>query len=467
MASYTGYGSYQGYDPERAKVDRARQMAELLQQGATDTSPKSFWEGAAQLGKAFIARGAMDRADKQETAYGDSRRKAAEMLIDQRFDDPAAVAAPLSLTPENVGQTAAGVKQGGDNQKWASMARAAMGYTGDLGSALSMVDGMQRQEIEDKRYTDQTQYARGRDAVGDQRWNTDFNYRQGRDAKGDEQWQKSFDQSGSQFDKNYDLNVDQFGESKRHNQVVEGQSAAELQAKAAQAAREAEEGGVFGGAQKATIFNKSMTYLDEVNAAQKDLDFVAGQAQQFLDATKDGSFGMGYWAQGEGPINDIAQAWSMDTTKLKAITDSIAPLMRRPGSGASSDTDVKMFKSAVTNINNTPEANKRFAQGAQAMAERNREYGNFLNDAIDPNDVRSRQKAQKLWNMYAAEAPIFDQKSGEVMTPIPFKDWLAMQMGEFQAPDNFVARQGAAMANMAKPAPAQDGSDLVSKWLNK
>ena len=53
-------------------LDKARQMAELLQQGATDTGPKSFWEGAAQLGKAFIARGANERADQAESTYADT-----------------------------------------------------------------------------------------------------------------------------------------------------------------------------------------------------------------------------------------------------------------------------------------------------------------------------------------------------------------------------------------------------------
>lgn len=71
----TGYQGYAGYDPERAKLDRSRRLAEMLQEGALDTGPKSFWEGAAQLGKAFIARGAMDRADKAEAAYGDAQKQ--------------------------------------------------------------------------------------------------------------------------------------------------------------------------------------------------------------------------------------------------------------------------------------------------------------------------------------------------------------------------------------------------------
>ena len=74
-SSYQTYQGAVGYDPERTKVDRSRRLAEMLQEGALDTGPKSMWEGVAQLGKAFIARGAMDRADKAESAYGDSQKQ--------------------------------------------------------------------------------------------------------------------------------------------------------------------------------------------------------------------------------------------------------------------------------------------------------------------------------------------------------------------------------------------------------
>lgn len=86
-AGYQGYGS-----PERAKVERERRLAELLQQGVTDTGPKSLWEGVAQLGKAFIARDAMGRADKAEGEYGDSQRKIFEALTGHMVPDSAGTA---------------------------------------------------------------------------------------------------------------------------------------------------------------------------------------------------------------------------------------------------------------------------------------------------------------------------------------------------------------------------------------
>jgi len=90
-SSYQGYGAGYG-DPERAKVDRSRRLAEMLQEGALDTGPKSLWEGVAQLGKAFIARDAMGRADKAEGEYGDSQRKIFEALTGHMVPDSAGTA---------------------------------------------------------------------------------------------------------------------------------------------------------------------------------------------------------------------------------------------------------------------------------------------------------------------------------------------------------------------------------------
>ena len=94
----TGYQGYQGAvgygDPARAQVDRKRQIAELLQQGATDTSPKSFWEGAAQLGKAFIARGANERADQAERAYGTDKARRLAQFFNPGADDQGRNMAP-------------------------------------------------------------------------------------------------------------------------------------------------------------------------------------------------------------------------------------------------------------------------------------------------------------------------------------------------------------------------------------
>lgn len=77
MASYAGY---QGYDPERAKVERTRQMAEMLQQGVT-SGPTNVWGGLSRLGQAWLAQDSRKEAEKTEKAYGtDKARRLAQFL---------------------------------------------------------------------------------------------------------------------------------------------------------------------------------------------------------------------------------------------------------------------------------------------------------------------------------------------------------------------------------------------------
>lgn len=443
MAGYQGYAGYG--DPARAKVDRARQMAELLQQGATDTGPKSFWEGAAQLGKAFIARGANERADQAESTYADNRKRMADTLISTMYPDAKAQTANELAAPAAFDLTPGGMEQRTASGGISDKVKALAGYLGDPMQAIQIGQGMQAQQTADTRYADETKYARGRDAVGDNRWQIQFDYQGQRDKTGDAQWQAGFDQSGKQFDATHGLNVNQFGEVVRHNKATEGLTAAEIAAKNAADAAKAAGGAVFDGPQLATIYNKNMDALDSARTAQGDLDTIASTAQQFLDVVGDDN-----WIQGNNPISDLMQAGSFKTTELKALTDRIAPIMRKPGSGSSSDRDVEMFKNSVVNVNNTPEANKRFAEGAVAIADRNRKYIDFLNEMIDPADPQSRQKADRIWSLYKDDQRLFDDKTGALnRTAQPFDVWFAENAG------------GAAPA----PAPAQDDvSDLLEKY---
>jgi len=147
-SSYQGYSGYG--DPERKKVDRARQMAELLQQGATDTGPKSFWEGAAQLGKAFIARGAMDKADQAETAYGDNQKKAADLLISQMYPDAQGLAKQDLAAPAAFDLTPGGMEtrqaQGGMGDRVRSMAQL-------LGDPMAAIEFNEKMKPAPKEYS--------------------------------------------------------------------------------------------------------------------------------------------------------------------------------------------------------------------------------------------------------------------------------------------------------------------------
>ena len=324
----------------------------------------------------------------------------------------------------------------------------------EMGGPQALLNYQQQQEAQ--------KYARGRDArsdmVVDRGFNRDvqvddrnFAFTKGRAATSDDQWRMGYEQQGEQFAANQTqdavqfgqsmgLNRDQLAEQKRQFYTRLAADKAEAKAKVAAATSG---GAVFEGPQLATIYNKSMDALSDAETAQSDLSTIAATAQQFLDVVGDDN-----WIQGDNVISDLMQAGSFKTTELKALTDRIAPLMRKPGSGSSSDRDVEMFKRSVVNVNNTPEANKRFAQGAVAMAKRNQEYIDFLNQAIVPSDPQSRQKANQLWGLYKNDQPLFDQKTGAVLPSRPFGDWLAENMGQQAAP----------------AAPSDDVSDLLEKY---
>lgn len=256
-------------------------------------------------------------------------------------------------------------------------------------------------------------YQQDRDAVADNQWGQQFDFQQGRAEVGDQQWGAEFGESKRQFDE---------------RMAAERAAAAQAAALKQQEIDQKTNGSaVFEGPQLASIYKDNMGVLDQATQYQGTLDLIANTAQQFIDQSKD------WGSQGEGLWNDIGQALSMETSDLKALTNRIAPLMRQPGSGASSDKDVEMFQSSVVNINNTPDANRRFADGATAMARRNQQYVDFLTQTITPQDPQSRQKAQQLWNIYKSDQPIY-LPNGEVnKAAMPFDQWLAENMGETQA----------------------------------
>lgn len=450
----TGYKGYSGYgDPERVKLDRSRQLAELLQQNAMNAQPTNIATGLASLGEAFIARNAMNKADQAETAYGNTVKDRNARLASALMPDAAGVtndqlntAAPFDLTPKGVEGRAT---QAATNNGQRAILEALLN-DGGLSAGLGYVQGQEQRQYarsrdanEDRRWEATFGYQKDRDAVGDTRWNTQFDYQKARDQVGDTQWGQQFAFQQGRAEVADDQWRSEFGETKRQ---FDARMAAEKAAADAKAKAAASGSAVFEGPQLATIYNKNMDAVADAEAAQSDLSTIAATAQQFLDVVGDDN-----WIQGESIISDLMQAGSFKTTELKALTDRIAPLMRKPGSGSSSDRDVEMFKRSVVNVNNTPEANKRFAQGAVAMAKRNQEYIDFLNQAITPSDPQSRQKANQLWGLYKNDVPLFDQKTGALLPQRSFSDWLAENMG----------------AANAASTTADDGESLIQKWSNR
>jgi len=195
-----------------------------------------------------------------------------------------------------------------------------------------------------------------------------------------------------------------------------------------------------------------------VKARQGDLDTIAGASTQFMDVVKGDD-----WLQGAGFFNDLMQAGSTRTSEAKKLTDTVAPLIRRPGSGGNSDADVTMFKNSVVNVNNTPQSNKLATEQAVALQQRGQQYVNFLTRSIDPRDPQSKQKADAMWNIYKQENSLFDPQSGKVKAVPAFDDWLAVKMGKGAPVNSFIGKR-VQSATAAIAPPQDDVSDLLEKY---
>lgn len=452
----TGYQGYAGYGTDEAKAKRIRGLADMLtQQSMQDRfAPVQHWtQGLGRMAEAMAANNLAAQADQAETAYGNTVKDRNARLASALMPDAAGVtndqlntAAPFDLTPKGVEGRAT---QAATNNGQRAILEALLN-DGGLSAGLGYVQGQEQRQYdrsrdanEDRRWEATFGYQKDRDAVGDARWDTEFGYRKGRDEVGDTQWNQQFAFQQGRAEVADDQWRSEFGETRRQ---FDARMAAEKAAADAKAKAAASGSAVFEGPQLATIYNRSMDALEDAKSRQTDLDTIANASQQFLDVVKGDD-----WLQGAGWFNDLMQAGSTRTSEAKKLTDTIAPLIRRPGSGGNSDNDIIMFKNSVVNVNNTPQSNRLAAAQAKALQGRGQAYVDYLTRAINPRDPQSKQKADALWNLYKNDQPLFDPESGKVLEPQPFEEWLAENMGA---------------ANAASKT-ADDGESLIQKWSNR
>jgi hypothetical protein len=147
-------------------ASRQREIADLLTNRAMGRNATGLVDGFAQLGEAFLANKAGKRADKAEA----DAQGVQSLLIQQAM-------------------------QGGD-QGQQSIAQL-LGASGDPMAAINYKTQMDATAKADERYTDETQYGRGRDAMSDQRYADETQYGRGRDALSDTRYTQEYtDQRG-------------------------------------------------------------------------------------------------------------------------------------------------------------------------------------------------------------------------------------------------------------------------------
>lgn len=107
-------------------------------------------------------------------------------------------------------------------------------------------------------------------------------------------------------------------------------------------------------------------------------------------------------------VGAAAGLFDSDVAEMRSITAEIAPNMRAPGSGATSDFDAKQFERATVGIDKPKQANENIANARIAAAQMALERGAFERAYFDANG--HLQGADRAWRQYVEANPIFDPK---------------------------------------------------------
>ncbi|MES2958514.1 MAG: hypothetical protein V4792_10010 [Pseudomonadota bacterium] len=143
----------------------------------------------------------------------------------------------------------------------------------------------------------------------------------------------------------------------------------------------------------------------DVDAARKE-KATADAAARFIELNK--KVGTGSIIDRFGPTR-AAQGMGADYSEMEAITARLAPAMREPGSGSTSDFDGKQFERATVGVDKPAKANENIAKGLIARAQQSQDYADFRNTYLEQNGTLSG--ADRYWKQYADSNPIFDPKA--------------------------------------------------------
>ena len=143
------------------------------------------------------------------------------------------------------------------------------------------------------------------------------------------------------------------------------------------------------------------------DAARKERD-AAAAAKRFMELNKTTNTG---GLTDRFGITRSMQGMGTNYSEMEAITAKLAPAMREPGSGSTSDFDGKQFERATVGVDKPGKTNTNIAKGMMARAQQAQEYTDFRQTYLEQNGTL--QGADRYWKEYSNKNPIFDpQKEG-------------------------------------------------------
>jgi hypothetical protein len=156
-----------------------------------------------------------------------------------------------------------------------------------------------------------------------------------------------------------------------------------------------------------TAFDKAQTTAS-ANADQAR--FRQSQLNRFkeLNTTQKTGGALGFPLIGQ--VLQMVQApFDPELREMRALTSQIAPSMRAPGSGSSSDKDVEMFKEGTVGVDKPKETNDNLVTAANMMQQNNLDRPSF-NDAYFQK-FGTLNGMEQSWQKYLNENPIFDHSA--------------------------------------------------------
>jgi hypothetical protein len=155
----------------------------------------------------------------------------------------------------------------------------------------------------------------------------------------------------------------------------------------------------------ASIKKQNDTRLVASDEAAAGAQKIIGQMDRFTFLNQSNDTG-GF--VGSPLVGSIRGMWDAEFKEMQAITAEIAPTLRQPGSGATSDYDAKMFVAGTVGVDKLKETNFAIANGVRKAAQNLIDKANF--DRLYAQTYGHLEGADLSWREYLNANPIFDPK---------------------------------------------------------
>lgn len=334
-----------GNTPTNYSIKRRQRLADALRESATDSSPVGHWsQAAARVLNGFVGGMQERRAEKE----ADQRRQA---LADSLGGD----ASPSELR------------------------RAGILY--EAPELLSVAGDMQGQSNADRA----------------------FNYQQGRDARQDARWQQGFNAEQTRDDRNYGLEREKFdwqknappdptGDMREYEYSLQNPGFADYQTNLKRAGA-TNVNTTVGGSNETELGKKLSGKEGEAWSGYLDSANVSGGTLQDLDAL-DELLKVAPQGPIAGRLAEAFPGFSSAGDAVQSIVMRIAPTLRTPGSGSTSDIEYEGMLKSIPRLRNSPQGNAMISGVMRAKQQVNVERGQIVsayqNRQIDEQTARAK-----------------------------------------------------------------------------